>query len=696
MQELPQKPPRRLLWALLLGVVLLYSPSLRNGYVMDDEPIVGSTWIRERGKPDPVMTRAANESWFHYFGKLFVTHYWNTESHNDGLYRPTATFSYAVVYQLAGRHLAAEELPQHVVNVLCHAWAVWLVVLLSLRFGLSPTASLLCGVLFGVHAIHSEVVSGIVGRAEMFAFCFGAQALLCFARPGLRNAGLAALLFLAAFGAKESALAWIPFALCFQLARGWQTEPGANRWAGIRRPVLVRLLAVLGAALVPYLLLRWYTFRLDAPIALAADYSSNPLVGAPAVERVLTATKVLGYGLWLCVAPFKLSCLYGPAVFSTVQSAGDPWLLGAAVLHLGLVAAGLALARRVPALFLAVACFYGFAFLTSNIPLAIGTVFGERLYYTPSLGVCLGAALWWDRVGRTGRRVMLGLLTAWCAANAAMTVHRCLIWHDTCAVFKHDVEVFPESIDLQRKVAACYSIFGPEIDLPRAIRHLQEAKRIYPDFVHAYRELADIYRKQHRYADALAEYRASLTLHYAELPGAESMAHMGIGDCLAAMSGRAQGAERDRLMREALHSYRHILDLPQFGDSHRKAFQKLFEKAGTLLPRTELAALYERATKVVGEDHKLAILMGVAAYRVGLPPSYVTKPMGWAFQHTPAADRTRDFWLSQLFYSDALLAEGRGADARQLLEVLLTRPELDAARQAEVRQQLREDPRLRH
>ena len=57
-----------------------------------------------------------------------------------------------------------------------------------------------------MHALHTEVVAGIVGRGELFAFVFGAAATLAYsrARPRLVLAGLA---FFAAFCSKESALA---------------------------------------------------------------------------------------------------------------------------------------------------------------------------------------------------------------------------------------------------------------------------------------------------------------------------------------------------------------------------------------------------------------------------------------------------------------------------------------------------------
>ena len=126
-----------------------------------------------------------------------------------------------------------------------------------------------------------------------------------------------------------------------------------------------------------------------------------------ALERVLTGIKVWGYGLWLCVVPHKLSCIYSPHVFSIVSSPIDVGFLASAVAILGLMYLGLRKGRQEPLFFVAMTCFLGFGFLTSNVPMAIGTIFGERLYYTPSLGLCVLMA--WC-VGRFRGSVVLGPL----------------------------------------------------------------------------------------------------------------------------------------------------------------------------------------------------------------------------------------------------------------------------------------------
>jgi hypothetical protein len=62
------------------------------------------------------------------------------------------------------------------INVLLHAWSVLLAFSLIARLTSRFYPALLGAAVFSLHALHSETVAGIVGRAELFGFCFRAQA----------------------------------------------------------------------------------------------------------------------------------------------------------------------------------------------------------------------------------------------------------------------------------------------------------------------------------------------------------------------------------------------------------------------------------------------------------------------------------------------------------------------------------------
>src|SRR5688572_14225952 len=129
--------------------------------------------VRDGGAPN-VMVRELQP-----LGRYFTTNYWQGIDDRDPLYRPVTILSYAVLYAALGRHLDGEHgeaMPQHALNVVLHALATWLVYLLARLVRVRRGGAVLAALVFGVHALHSEVVAGVVGRAELLAFGFGALA----------------------------------------------------------------------------------------------------------------------------------------------------------------------------------------------------------------------------------------------------------------------------------------------------------------------------------------------------------------------------------------------------------------------------------------------------------------------------------------------------------------------------------------
>ena len=74
----------------------------------DDEPIASSKSVTAPDLPgDRMITGLLDDSKLDYFTKFFTKHYWFSESHNDGLFRPISVLSYGLVYQ--GVRAACDE-----------------------------------------------------------------------------------------------------------------------------------------------------------------------------------------------------------------------------------------------------------------------------------------------------------------------------------------------------------------------------------------------------------------------------------------------------------------------------------------------------------------------------------------------------------------------------------------------------------
>ncbi|OWR48147.1 hypothetical protein KGM_205675 [Danaus plexippus plexippus] len=102
------------------------------------------------------------------------------QSHKS--YRPLTVLTFRWNYAIHGLQPAG----YHLVNLLLHALVSLLYYRVCAMF-LPEFASFVAAILFVVHPIHSEAVTGVVGRAEMLSSVFFLGALLCYARAASRR-----------------------------------------------------------------------------------------------------------------------------------------------------------------------------------------------------------------------------------------------------------------------------------------------------------------------------------------------------------------------------------------------------------------------------------------------------------------------------------------------------------------------------
>jgi tetratricopeptide (TPR) repeat protein len=200
---------------------------------------------------------------------------------------------------------------------------------------------------------------------------------------------LAGALLLTALLSKESAI-FVPAVPLFWLT----ARSPAERRALLRRASFRRLLVSLGAAAAAYLALR--AAVLGSPVAgyrtapgtIVVD---NPIAGATGAARVLTPISVFGAAVAKLVYPRVLSADYSYTQLPLVRAI-DGRTVACALLLAGLAALALGLRVRAPAASFGLVLFLLSWLPTSNLAIVIGTIFGERLLYLPSAGICIAAA----------------------------------------------------------------------------------------------------------------------------------------------------------------------------------------------------------------------------------------------------------------------------------------------------------------
>lgn len=449
-----------------MATLVAFAPSLRNGFAMDDA-CAARTPLTAQVQP---------------LGDYFATNYWHGAGEVSELYRPITILSFALTNALrrGGGDPEQEALPHHAINLLLHLAAVLAVFALVRALGGTPLMANAAAAVFGLHAVHSEVVATVVGRAELLAFVFGAGAALAHlcalrVRPlaafGLRAAAAAALFL--AFGSKESALAWAPFLAVL----GWAAD--ARRDA-FRHVALAAAVAALPLAAF-FLLRAQMLAALPAPVP-AVEFVVNPVAHLDATTRVCTATMLWGFGLLKTLLPLPCHADYGAAAVTLANSLLDLRFVAAAMALLVTLGIGVVCARRRSLVSVAVAAFFGFSLLTSNLPFAIGTIFGERFYYAPSLGLAFAAAA----LARWPRRSGAIALGAWLAISAVIVVPRNFVWQDDDTLFLHEAQAGTRSVRMLVCAAVVHEARGQNNDAERLLR---DVLALEPEYALAWNNL---------------------------------------------------------------------------------------------------------------------------------------------------------------------------------------------------------------
>ena len=392
---------------LLVAAVALAAtaPSVRNGFVYDDVPVV---------QRDPRIHRLDP--------RLVTLPYWGGDA-EDRIYRPATTLSFALDWALGGGRPALF----HATNVLLHAVVTALVLALAARL-LGAGAALVAALLFAVHPVHVEAVASVVGRAELLAALGYLVAVLGYIADGDRRAqggvsGGATLAVLLgatlAFGAKEHALT-LPAALV--LTDVWMASrdgrPVIARWRS--HGLLWTCVVVLG---VGYLAAR----SAVVGTATGGGHIAVGLEGLGAAGRAVVMLPAVLVWTRLLIFPLHLSADYSPNAYP-ILSVMTVWHVIAVLLLVGGAALAWLARKRMPALWFALAWCAITAAVAANVLAPTGVTVAERVLYLPSVGFAIAAGALWERLPRG--RPLWPLTSVALTLLAARSLARIPVWHD--------------------------------------------------------------------------------------------------------------------------------------------------------------------------------------------------------------------------------------------------------------------------
>ncbi len=461
---------RPMVFALLAFLVgLSYLNTLRNDFVGDDYLIVAKNKRITRLEALPKLV--TSDYWANYRGP-----YEAAPSQSSGLYRPLTMVTYALNYAISGSDPAG----YHLVNLLLHLLVSWLVFLFASEIGVTKSGAVIAASIFAVHPLHTEAVTGIVGRAELL-MTIGVLMALWLAFQGRRFLSIGA--FAAGLLSKEQAVVVPALLLAAQICLPRRPESAIT--GEVRRSWLqIALRDYTGYVLVliGYLCIRAEVLGGFSLPPVTRDV--NPLAFLDGVSRALTTVKVAGSYLWLFVWPATLSADYSYNAIPAAESLFEIPVLWGVFAWGGLLIGTVWSFHRDPRL-----CFcMVFTILTflpvSNVVVPIGTIMAERLFYLPTVGLCLLVGLGWERAiqpssSRLLRVGSLALIAVLCLSLAVRTILRNEEWRNTETLFKSVIKVSPEN-------AKAYIFLGGALrnksDFARALQAYDMAGHLYPDY----------------------------------------------------------------------------------------------------------------------------------------------------------------------------------------------------------------------
>ncbi|MDD5669888.1 MAG: tetratricopeptide repeat protein [Candidatus Omnitrophica bacterium] len=476
-------------FCIVLFAILVYSQSLFNGFVWDDDVVIVKNNFISSVRNIPMVLSRDYLSPFVKKGCCFFV----DTSHGSGetSYRPMVTLSYFFDYALWKR----TPFGYHATNLFLHAVNAVLVFYVILLLTRSKAVSMAAALAWLAHPIQSEAVNVISFREDPLMFFFYLSSFLFFVHR--RDSGgrkreisyyiLSIICFLGALFTKEMAVS-LP-GMLFLYIYFFERMKG-------ERVNFFRPLVWFAAALSVYVAVRFIVF-----INTGEPPVSYP--GGSFFTNVLTMTRVsVEYVKWL-VFPWNIPAVMPGQEYAGVSSLWDFHFIFSAVFLVGaaFVIYRLSVGRKIR--LFAAGWFVITLIPVSNI-IPLSNYIAPRYIYLPLLGIAVWMAdffLEYRAVYITGscRRfsaVLFFLLIFWYGVNSFFSV---FTWRNNGILFLTAAERFPDNPFVHLELGNTFRDAGnPE----EALKEYCRALVLNPRLVDAYNNAGVV-------LGTLGKYRAS-------------------------------------------------------------------------------------------------------------------------------------------------------------------------------------------
>ncbi len=477
---------------LFFAAILLYFNSTKNQFVLDDVSAISENRIVQKGTDG--------------LSEIFITHYragyWAAPG---DLYRPLVLASFAIEYGISPNSPSLH----HWINILTYGVLVLLLYYLSqIWFGKDSLLPFFIAVLFVFHPIHTEVVANIKSRDELYGLTFGLVTLigasLYFKNCKPTSLILMIVSFLLALLSKESS---IVFLLIVPLT-GYSFFDASKK----------EILKTAGFLLAPILL-----FLVLRSNALANQNETIPTAISVFSGNVLETYLKAGYHLmlylWKLVIPFPLSSQY-PEYFTGLPTYVKAIGAIGLIFHAWLLYFGVKQLLKKQVLGFVILFYLITSALHSNIFITIGTQFGERLLFVPSVAfaIIVGMVIHKTPALEKLKYPVLGLLLF---AYTFLVIPRNKEWYSNFSLYEADVQKQPNSAMLNywyalelsnSKYLNTLNDNSRTKSLHEALIYLDAANKLKPEYAECLSQIGLVYYKLGDQNKALPYYEQSLAI----------------------------------------------------------------------------------------------------------------------------------------------------------------------------------------
>lgn len=600
---------------LFLICLTVYWNSLECDFVFDD--ITAIVDNRDLRPHVPVKNLFANDFWGTPMSK--------EQSHKS--YRPLTVLTFRWNYWLG----QTDPVGYHLVNVLLHA-AVTVLYYNVCRQLVSALVAFIAATLFALHPIHTEAVTGVVGRAELLASLFYLSAVLTYGKSSFyykqwtrtrwKYLMVTLVCTTLAMLCKEQGITVVAVCIVYEVCVRQRLTP-RDLLRQAKREWLCHAfqrICVLTGACICLLLARLRLMGSHLPVFTRFD---NPAAVSDTPTRQLTYNYLAGVNAWLLLAPCDLICDWTMSTVPLVASWVDPRNAGTLLLYAAL--AGLArsayyarTAKKSAILCMGVALTV-FPFLpASNLFFPVGFVVAERVLYMPSMGFCLLVAYGWRRLykrmaGRAAGQIgWAALLVLLLAVLTGKTVTRNWDWRTELTIFRSGLKV-TQGTNAKLLNNVGHALEGKE-DWGRALDYFHLAVKVQPDDIGAHINVGRVYNHLKRFKEAEEAYLKAKSLLPRSRPGESYQARVAPNHLNVFLNLATLIAQNGSRLEEADSLYRQAISM-------RADYTQAYINRGDILLRLnrtkEAREVYETALAFESDNPDLLYNMGVVLLSQG-------------------------------------------------------------------------------